>query len=356
MKLHIAGGVGEHGRNCFFIEGTQASFIVDCGVMVGSEKPYPNLTDSQIHAARFLFITHSHLDHTGAFTWLVERGFFGCVVMTRETAGQLPFKPERVCIIDDTAPAMSDAKLTDRLTVQWGRSGHCAGSVWYAIKQDEKTMLFSGDYVEDTLVYRCNPIIGIHAEMAVLDSAYGDSNITPEDYRNALLNYTERLVRKGKRILFPVPKYGRGFELLLLLHTHFPETKISLDHHFQGELTRINSLVDWLKSESLFVLQRILSNRNTNREQSTFVLVSDSQLNSLEGQEIAAYMISTGQKIILTGNADIGSFSEKLLLSGSATFLRYAVHTSFPEMKMIEKKNTFAEVIAFHSERLHEKS
>gem|GEM_PF-6484797 len=29
MKLTIAGGCGEHGRNCFFVESSRTAFIVD---------------------------------------------------------------------------------------------------------------------------------------------------------------------------------------------------------------------------------------------------------------------------------------------------------------------------------------
>ena len=33
MELIIAGGVGEHGRNCFYVRGETIRFLVDCGKM-----------------------------------------------------------------------------------------------------------------------------------------------------------------------------------------------------------------------------------------------------------------------------------------------------------------------------------
>ncbi len=33
MKLMIAGGVGEHGRNCFLVQGETIRFLTDCGKM-----------------------------------------------------------------------------------------------------------------------------------------------------------------------------------------------------------------------------------------------------------------------------------------------------------------------------------
>ena len=44
MRVTFAGGVGEHGRNCFLVEGETLSFLVDCGRMAGAQDPYPALT------------------------------------------------------------------------------------------------------------------------------------------------------------------------------------------------------------------------------------------------------------------------------------------------------------------------
>ena len=39
MRVTIAGGVGEHGRNGFLVESRELSFLVDCGVMAGAAMP-----------------------------------------------------------------------------------------------------------------------------------------------------------------------------------------------------------------------------------------------------------------------------------------------------------------------------
>ena len=73
MELYIAGGVGEHGRNCFFLQNGGDAILVDCGLMAGSDDPLPRLTESQIRKLKAVFLTHSHADHTGALPWLVYR-------------------------------------------------------------------------------------------------------------------------------------------------------------------------------------------------------------------------------------------------------------------------------------------
>lgn len=67
MELFIAGGCGEHGRNCFYVEQNSAAFLVDCGLLAGAEDDLPRLTAEQIQKLRAVFLTHSHADpHRGA--------------------------------------------------------------------------------------------------------------------------------------------------------------------------------------------------------------------------------------------------------------------------------------------------
>ena len=55
MELYIAGGVGEHGRNCFFLQNGGDAILVDCGLMAGSDDPLPRLTESQIRKLKRYF-------------------------------------------------------------------------------------------------------------------------------------------------------------------------------------------------------------------------------------------------------------------------------------------------------------
>ena len=63
MKLYIAGGVGEHGRNCFLVNGESINFLVDCGKMADTPlDPYPRLTPEQIKQSGFdaYFVDHTN--------------------------------------------------------------------------------------------------------------------------------------------------------------------------------------------------------------------------------------------------------------------------------------------------------
>lgn len=62
MQLYIAGGCGDQGRNCFYIEGDRHAFIVDAGTSTDGLDRLPDLSSEMIHRAEYLFVTHSHKD------------------------------------------------------------------------------------------------------------------------------------------------------------------------------------------------------------------------------------------------------------------------------------------------------
>ena len=125
MQLYIAGGCGDQGRNCFYIEGDRHAFIVDAGTSTDGLDRLPDLSPEMIRRAEYLFVTHSHKDHTGAIEYLENNGFTGPVLMSNQTYQQIHYKPKNTMILDSTAPELS---LDGELSLRWGRTGHCASA------------------------------------------------------------------------------------------------------------------------------------------------------------------------------------------------------------------------------------
>ena len=81
------------------------------------------------------------------------------------------------------------------------------------------------------------------------------------------------------------------------------------------------------------------------------MFLGDPQLRSSCSQNIAESILAGGD-VIMTGTAEPGSVSERLINSGRMKFLRYPVHQNFAEFTELMKRNMFAWVIPFHSSEL----
>lgn len=343
MKLFIAGGVGEHGRNCFYVEGEKICFLVDCGIMAGTlNDRFPHLSAEQIERLKMVFLTHSHADHTGALPWLRENGYRGAVIASQETLHQLSKQPENVQALEKLCPG--GAGTCGDLNIRWGRSGHCAGSVWYHFSEGGSSILFSGDYTEDALVYVCDPIRGQHADVAVLDCAYGWDTTSFAASCAQLTAAAKELQKKHGLVLFPVPKYGRGLEILKLLARQLPEISFFADDIFLRNLTDQRMGGFWYIPAEIGKTVEQYSGQPYG-----IVFVSDPQLKSKPAREAAEQIQALGGFAVMTGTPEQGSYSDWLLKQGKMKLLQYPVHLNYAQFQHLVHENRFERVIPYHS-------
>mgnify|MGYP002568674816 CR=1 FL=1 len=342
MELFIAGGCGEHGRNCLFVKGSSVCFLVDCGKLAGSAQPYPKLTPEQILSLQYVFLTHSHADHTGTLPWLLEQGFAGTIAASDETFGQLPFS------LPDTKPLRS-LQPPEGLTLHWGRSGHCPGSVWYEFGLEGQTLLFSGDYTEASLVYETDPIRRTRAELAVIDCAYGADPRSPEVLRFDLLTCLADRLSSGKPVLLPVPKYGRGLELLALLRRARPKTPIYGDAQLLYQLNWLQTDRFWCAPSAQDSLVKTQVQPLTGVPEGGVCFLSDPQLKREGSRSLAEAFLAAGGSLVMTGTPERGSYSEALLKAGSMELLRYPVHQNGAEYRRLLRENHFSRAIPYHT-------
>ena len=343
MELFIAGGCGEHGRSCFFVQGQDSCFLVDCGKMADTpEDPYPRLTPEQIRRLDAVFLTHSHADHTGALPWLWENGFRGAVIASGETLRQLPFFVPEAVVLEQICPAGAGGFQT--LSIRWGRSGHCAGSVWYRFSEGGKAILFSGDYTQAALVYACDPIWNQTADIAVLDCAYGNSRLCHEEACGHLVRRTEELLAERGLALFPVPKYGRGLELLKLFDRRLSGIDYRADGLFLKNLAELKQRGFWYRPTGLAAPVSLYSGQARG-----IVFVSDPQLRTEDARKTAEQVLRLGGRAVMTGTVEKGSYSEALLRQGVMEQLRYPVHLNFAQYRHLLEVNRFRTAIPYHS-------
>lgn len=364
MRLYIAGGCSEHGRNSFLLTGEKVRILVDAGRMKEKpDEPFPLLDEETIAGIDYLFLTHSHTDHTGAISFLAERGFHGRIVASRATLEHIGPLPVASYALEDIGEVMKELHPDPRFSVLYGRAGHCIGSVWYELRLDGRAVLFTGDYEERSLAYRCDAIRERAADVAVIDCAYGTEREDADEHFEALRKLLDRLVEKGAPMLFPVPSHGRGFDLVRLLAERGVTVVLaaSLVEEFRNSLDR----AFWLREEFQDAVMNV-KNRDIGHFEEAYraalalglsfpdeyrhdaILVRDSQLVKNENRQIALGVASVGGCTILTGKQDPASYARALLNCGDAVFCRISVHQNIKEMLRLKERNHFRITVPYH--------
>lgn len=380
MKLYIAGGASEHGRNSFLVEGKSVRILVDCGLMRepnGSSRPF--LSDEQIKNIDYLFLTHCHADHAGAVMWLYERGFRGIVVASRFTLDTMS-GPVRDCrVLEELDERGTKITLDHGLTVTWGRSGHCMGSVWLLFSAEGKRLLFSGDYVEKSVAYKCDKIRDVSADLAVIDTAYGTNGSRCRENLKSFRQYVSDEYQSHHISFYPVPSHGRGLDVIrILIETG---CEVYADEYLIQELRDTEDRKSWLRkgmiraseSDHLHPLMQfpigyacVLRARQRWQQGSgnylkvkeyseksivpgSAIVVPDTQIAKEWNRDTALHILDAGGRVVLTGKQIPGGCASRLLEAGMADFMRISVHQTAEELIRLCRKNRFARIVPFHS-------
>jgi len=335
VNLIIGGGVGEHGRNCFYLD-DGVCYCVDCGIMRGDKNPYPKLSDEQIKNIKYLFLTHSHEDHIGAFSYFVERGFSGTVIGAEETLKALADYPKKLCLSKNT-----NAVSLYGITFSFGRSGHCIGAVWYRISTQGGSILFSGDYSENS-AFIVDKLANISADIAVLDCAFGTENYNAEEQLSKIYSYVQ-----GKRgVILPVPKNGRAVDLIYLLSDC--NKQIYIDDEQKTFLQKYLNDGYWIKTDVAEKINKIETLPISEFKGDGIAFVPDAQLVKEKSRDIIKENLGSGASVLLTGYTDEGSLAEELLNSCKADKIPFNAHCDKSKTDEIIAKNHFEKVVRYH--------
>lgn len=354
MKLYLTGQPCNQQRHCFFVQGCCVSFIVDCGYQrcyAGDELPH--LTSEQIRASRYLFLTHSHENQSGALDYLYNNGFTGRVVTTTETARQISTPIDDPIILEGLSLPYAKAELPGRITLIWGRSGHCSGSAWFSISEEGHTIFFSGDYYTSARVHMADPIVGLSADLAVLDCDYGHQagSNSRADHVDALMNLIRDALADGRPVLLPVPKYGRGLGILTHISERLPDADLFGDAHFLSELSHLDATAMWVQPRALDMLDGCYVRPIPEDFVALGVyFLSDPQLDTRAGRDLANKLLLYGARVIFTGTVEPKTNAALMLHAGTAQKVRYGVHCTQEDMLRIAAQNDFKKIIAYRSD------
>ena len=172
-RLLVKGGYGEHGRSCFLLPmGENRYCMLDCGIMDTDPQPYPQVEPELLKRTEYLFLSHCHKDHSGAFEHFCSQGFSGWLVTTAPTMKFSGIDYDKTILLPDPKGEMTEpVTLKGGLSFFYGRTGHCAGSIWLHLFGTVGNICYSGDYQRRALAYETDVIRGRHGDLAILDCA-----------------------------------------------------------------------------------------------------------------------------------------------------------------------------------------
>lgn len=259
MKLVFIGADHEVTGSCHYLEVNNRHILVDYGMEQGIN-PFEN-APLPVEEARidYVFLTHSHVDHSGLLPLLYAKGFRGtvfttdasadlCSIMLRdcahiqmmeaewkarkakrstnvETQEALYTMEDADGIIKRIVPCHYDEviEICEGVKIRFTDIGHLLGSasieVWLTENGSSRKIVFSGDIGNKNQPLLKDPSLTREADYVVMESTYGD-RCHPQDkldYVNELAAVLKETFDRGGNVVIPSFAVGRTQELLYFL-------------------------------------------------------------------------------------------------------------------------------------------
>ncbi|KAF9244896.1 beta-lactamase-like protein [Melanogaster broomeanus] len=199
-----------------------------------------------------VLITHFHLDHAGAITYIMEKTNFregtGKVYMTHPTKAVYKFMMQDFLRMNSSSsdslftaaevsqslssiiPISAHELITPCPGVSFTpyHAGHVLGACMYLIDITGLTILYTGDYSreEDRHLVKAE-IPPIRPDVLIVESTYGVQSLERREEKEVrFTSLVHSIIRRGGHVLLPVFALGRAQELLLILDEYWTKTSM----------------------------------------------------------------------------------------------------------------------------------
>lgn len=256
MKFTFHGAANEVGRSCVELATKKHNYLFDCGIKLTEDfSEYPLLKDpSNIDA---VFLSHAHLDHSGALPLFNYKGL-DCPIytnrMTKELSKMLMKDSLHIELLKEQHPAYSKENIYNVMDLmkhvpyqkeqnhkesvfQFQDAGHIPGSAMIKVTVDKKNVVYTGDYntVNSQLLVGCEPKFK-NTDVLITEATYGDRlHPSRSNEMDHFLKTVKETINKGASVLIPAFAVGRSQEILLMLN----ELKLKVPIYLDGMSTKV---------------------------------------------------------------------------------------------------------------------
>lgn len=332
MKVGLLGGFGEKGRTSLAVSSGGARILLDAGIKVGAtgDEYYPAWGRSA-DAIDAIFISHAHEDHVGALSRLLSLGYSGPIFITAETFAEAPATLAAYADPQDFARfplprdriemfAPGDVLDIGGLRVATGCSGHVVGGAWFAVSDGARKVVYSGDVVPDSSVFRMDP--APECDLLVLDASYGADSVSGSQRAREIAAW---VAAHPDGCLLPTPLSGRSLELLatlpgpLAIHADMRkalESQMEADDALMPGAAamlreRLAKAADWFEEDELPAMP---------------LLTDDGMGSAGPASRLIPRAQAEGYPILLTGHLPACSPGDLARRSGHAEWIRMPTH------------------------------
>lgn len=276
MDIRFLGAVNGVTGSSHLIRFKDKTILLDCGMFQGKDEDL-NIEEFEVNPEEidYLFLSHSHIDHSGRIPLLVKRGFKGVIYCSKPT-----YDLCEIMLIDSAHIQESEAEwknkkalrqgrktvepiytqkdamntfqyfkyvqydqlinIEEGLSVRFNDAGHILGSsiieMWF--KENDKTVkvVYSGDLGMREKPLLRDPKIIEKADYVIMEATYGDrvrDNI--EQRTEELINIILKTAKRGGNVIIPSFAVGRTQEIIYELNKYY-------DSHLNEIGTKENEL------------------------------------------------------------------------------------------------------------------
>lgn len=393
MRLVFHGGAGEVGRSCVEIDTGSKRLLLDCGLKLspeGTEYPIGLDRPEDIDA---VFISHAHLDHTGALPLFDHRGM-DCPIFATKTTKDLT----RLLLKDtlkigkinhqhleydalDIKKVMNCMRRVvidqkgnyDGIGYEFFDAGHIPGAASVFLDIEGTKILYTGDInTTDTQLHQAAETDLPEIDIMISESTYGDrEHPDRQKTEQAFLDKVQETVDNNGFVIIPVFAIGRAQEILLLL----AQRKWRVPVFFDGmgvtasdiALTNPNSIrsAGALKQalKKTRIIRRANDRKDAIRKQSIIVTTSGMMTGGPVLHYLKFFHNDPSSAVILTGYQAEDTNGRLLLETGSlfidgnrkrikcdVSQFDFSAHSGLSQLKALVRKLAPKKVIWMHGE------
>lgn len=276
MNIKFLGAVKGVTGSSHLIQFKDKKILLDCGMYQGGDDDL-NFEEFEVNPSDvdYLFLSHSHIDHSGRIPLLVKNGFKGIIYCSKPT-----YDLCEIMLIDSAHIQESEAEwknkkamrqgkklvepmytqsdamasfqyfkpvqydqiinIEDGLTVKFNDAGHILGSsileMWFNDENENVKLVYSGDIGMDEKPLLKDPTVIEKADYVIMEATYGDRvHDDIEQRTEELINIILRTTKRGGSVIIPSFAVGRTQELIYELNKYY-------DSHLDKIGTKENEL------------------------------------------------------------------------------------------------------------------